>query len=145
MCGGSGVSSSVSGRSKVRKYFCSNIFIRSTFIFLWQAASISPLCSPPIKPGPSTSPLPSRATHSSPGTAQLQEAGQQLQLGSSHRKHSSKSLGQPTIPEEVNIVIKDVQCMGDDVIATYNLSKFEVSVGQRVKENVFGPLLFFSS
>merc|ERR1719229_585916 len=82
VCGGSGVSSSVSGRSK--------------------AASISPLCSPPIKPGPSTSPLPSRATHSSPGTAQLQEAGQQLQLGSSHRKHSSKSLGQPTIPEEVN-------------------------------------------
>merc|ERR1719291_1016020 len=80
VCGGSGVSSSVSGRSK--------------------AASISPLCSPPIKPGPSTSPLPSRATHSSPGTAQLQEAGQQLQLGSSHRKHSSKSLGQPTIPEE---------------------------------------------
>ena len=42
-------------------------------------------------------------------------------------------------------VIRDVQCMGDDVIATYNLSKFEVSVGQRVKENVFGPLLFFSS
>ena len=87
----------------MRKYFCLNIFIRSTFIFLWQAASISPLCSPPIKPGPSTSPLPSRATHSSPGTAQLQEAGQQLQLGSSHRKHSSKSLGQPTIPEEVSI------------------------------------------
>ena len=81
------------------------------YFLLLQAASISPLCSPPIKPGPSTSPLPSRATHSSPGTAQLQEAGQQLQLGSSHRKHSSKSLGQPTIPEEVNIVIslRDVQ------------------------------------
>ena len=133
------------GEVEGEEIFLFKYFHQKYIYFLWQAASISPLCSPPIKPGPSTSPLPSRATHSSPGTAQLQEAGQQLQLGSSHRKHSSKSLGQPTIPEEVNIVIRDVQCMGDDVIATYNLSKFEVSVGQRVKENVFGPLLFFSS
>ena len=91
------------GEVEGEEIFLFKYFYQKYSIFLRQAASISPLCSPPIKPGPSTSPLPSRATHSSPGTAQLQEAGQQLQLGSSHRKHSSKSLGQPTIPEEVNI------------------------------------------
>ena len=51
-----------------------------------KAPAISPLCT---SSSVSTSPLPSRATHSSPGSSQ--ESG---------RKHSTKSLNQSTIPEE---------------------------------------------
>jgi len=48
-----------------------------------------------------TSPLPSRAIHSSPLTSHEQQ-GDSTTLShiSHHRKHSSKSLSQPTIPEE---------------------------------------------
>ena len=84
-------------------------------------ASISPLCSPPCKPVSSnTSPLPSRATHSSPGTtAHAQEA-------SAHRKHSNKSLSQPTIPEEgpeqtdeVSPTAVTSQSITDKILATF--------------------------
>ena len=68
-----------------------------------KTTSISPLCSPPCKSATTTSPLPSRATHSSPISSQDTGAGASTSsnnLNSSHRKHSSKSLSQPTIPEE---------------------------------------------
>jgi len=74
--------------------------------------TISPLCSPPCRVSvsgcgklshspatTSTSPLPSRAIHSSPLTSHdIQEST--LSHISHHRKHSSKSLSQPSIPEE---------------------------------------------
>ena len=71
--------------------------------------SISPLCSPPCKVS-STSPLPSRATHSSP--VSLESSG--------HRKHSSKSLSQPTIPEETGAEQEQetAQSITDKILAT---------------------------
>jgi hypothetical protein len=88
-------------------------------------ASISPLCSKGLVAGgkhvsSTTSPLPSRALHSSPVSssheaAVMAAAGSLMMAGtdpptalppatlahiSHHRKHSCKSLSQPTIPEE---------------------------------------------
>ena len=83
--------------------------------------SISPLCSKAMlgtaklayNSATNTSPLPSRALHSSPGSSQesspAQEVGTSTTPASAtsnlshlghHRKHSCKSLSQPTIPEE---------------------------------------------
>lgn len=79
--------------------------------------SISPLCSKNMlasnkmsySSGNNTSPLPSRALHSSPGSSTesspAQEGGStsggaNLSHLGHHRKHSCKSLSQPTIPEE---------------------------------------------
>merc|ERR1719367_651550 len=71
--------------------------------------AISPLCSPPCKSvgglgehrstkHSSTSPLPSRALHSSPHAGESGDSPHSHLTH--HRKHSSKSLSQPTIPEE---------------------------------------------
>jgi microtubule-associated serine/threonine kinase len=80
--------------------------------------SISPLCSKSIlgtaklnynNSATNTSPLPSRALHSSPGSSQESSPAQEggtvsatanLSHLGHHRKHSCKSLSQPTIPEE---------------------------------------------
>jgi len=77
-----------------------------------KVAAISPLCSPPCKSvehgghaghrgtkHSSTSPLPSRALHSSPHAGDPSDTSPHSHL-THHRKHSSKSLSQPTIPEE---------------------------------------------
>merc|ERR1719507_2136936 len=74
-----------------------------------KVAAISPLCSPPCKSvgglgehrttkHSSTSPLPSRALHSSPHAGESGDSPHSHLTH--HRKHSSKSLSQPTIPEE---------------------------------------------
>ena len=81
-----------------------------------KATAISPLCSPACKVSlhsqstitTSTSPLPSRALHSSPGAECSSHLSGEGGPGhapttshhSSHRKHSSKSLSVVTIPEE---------------------------------------------
>ena len=79
--------------------------------------SISPLCSKSMlgnaklayNSSTNTSPLPSRALHSSPGSSQESSPAQDVSTASAtsnlshlghHRKHSCKSLSQPTIPEE---------------------------------------------
>ena len=76
-----------------------------------KATTISPLCSPPCKVSlpmgkhshstitTTTSPLPSRALHSSPLSHDQSGDSPHSHL-THHRKHSSKSLSQPTIPEE---------------------------------------------
>jgi len=75
-----------------------------------KATTISPLCSPPCKVSlpmgkhshsttTTTSPLPSRALHSSP-LSHDQSGDSPHSHMTHHRKHSSKSLSQPTIPEE---------------------------------------------
>merc|ERR1712106_177757 len=76
-----------------------------------KATTISPLCSPPCKVSlpmgkhshstitTTTSPLPSRALHSSPLSHEQSGDSPHSHL-THHRKHSSKSLSQPTIPEE---------------------------------------------
>merc|ERR1719483_103905 len=77
-----------------------------------KATTISPLCSPPCKVSlplgkhshstitTTTSPLPSRALHSSPLSTHDQASESSHSHLTHHRKHSSKSLSQPTIPEE---------------------------------------------
>jgi len=72
--------------------------------------TISPLCSKAIggtkhsysSSSTNTSPLPSRALHSSPISSHEQTTGDSPTLShlGHHRKHSCKSLSQPTIPEE---------------------------------------------
>ena len=86
--------------------------------------SISPLCSPPCKVS-STSPLPSRATHSSP--VSLDSSG--------HRKHSSKSLSQPTIPEETGAEQEQetAQSITDKILATVATFKTNETKTEKTK------------
>ena len=91
---------------------------------------ISPLCSPPCKVS-STSPLPSRATHSSPVSHCSADSGP-----AGHRKHSNKSLSQPTIPEETGTEQEQesAQSITDKILATLSQSKSSNPDQPRAKE-----------